>query len=432
MKFRNLKLSVFLIILGVTGLTFASGPESFTINGLKVILKKNVSTNIISANIYLKGGALVLSPETSGIENLALKVAQEATANYSKDVLNSSLEQMNSKISSFANSDYSFLQLTCIKENFEKSWKIFSDILINPLFDKKDIELQRAQQISNLKQLVDNPDPYLNELSRQAFYNNHPYSVSVNGTIETVSSFTRNQLRSYLKSRLNTSSMLLVVVGNTTRPEVEKMVKDSFGNLPVGNFTTIKNSAVEHSAPSIKIVKRDLPTKYIRGTFPAPAFGTEEYYAMSIATSILRDRLFQEVRTNRGLSYAPSAGSANRFSNFGFIYVTAVDPDTTIKVMHAEVEKITSEMVKSSELKNKVNVLITRYYLGNETNASQANILAAYELSGAGFTESVKYMANMQKVTREAILNVSKKYMKNLQFVLLGNPKQLKVSNFMF
>jgi len=91
------------------------------------------------------------------------------------------------------------------------------------------------------------------------------------------------------------------------------------------------------------------------------------------------------------------------FSNFGFIYVTAVNPDTTIEVMRAEVEKISSEKVTDSELRNKVNVMITRYFLGNETNASQANILAAYELSGAGYTESAKYTNYMQQVTADEI-----------------------------
>jgi len=105
---------------------------------------------------------------------------------------------------------------------------------------EQDLEIQRAKQISNIKQTVDNGDPYLNELSRQAFYNKHPYSVSVNGTIETVSSFTRNQLISYLKSRLNTSSMLLVVVGNTTRPEVEKMVKENGPYMANRNLALIK------------------------------------------------------------------------------------------------------------------------------------------------------------------------------------------------
>jgi len=432
MKLRNFKLSIFLIVIGISGLTFSSDTESFIVNGLKVILKKNTSTNIISANIYLKGGAAVLTPETAGIENFALIVAQEATKNYPKDKLNSMLEKMDSKIFSNSSMDYSSLQLTCVNENFEASWKIFADILLNPVFDSSDVEVQRAQIISAIKQNVDNADPYLGQLSIDAFYTEHPYSISVSGTIETVTSFTGGQLKSYLANRMNTSEMLLVVVGNTDRVEVEKMVKASFGKLSAGDFHYISYPEVNHQTPSIKVVKRDLPTNYIQGSFSAPSFGTKDFYTMRIASSILRDRLFQEVRTNRGLSYAPAAGSAARFSNFGFIYVTAVNPDTTIKVMRTEVEKISSEKVTDDELRNKVNVMITQYYLGNETNASQANVLAAYELSGVGFTESEKYKEYMQQVTLDEILNVCKKYMNNLQFVLLGNPKTLDIDTFMF
>ena len=432
MKFKNIKIYLFLLLLGISGLTFASGTESFTVNGLKVILKQNTSTNIISANVYLKGGASILTPGTAGIENFALLVAQEGTKNYPKDVLNSKLEQMDSKIISSTNMDYSSLQLRCVSQNFKESWNIFADILLNPLFEKKDVDILRARVISAIKQNVDNADPYLSQLSTRAFYTNHPYSISVSGTVNTVNSFTPEQLKSYLKSRLNTSSMLVVIVGNINRAETEAMVKASFGKLPVGDFQSLKYPVIEHQVPSIKVVNRDLPTNYIQGSFPAPTFGTKDYITMLIASSILRDRLFQEVRTNRGLSYAPAAGQSNRFSNFGFIYVTAVNPDTTIKVMRAEVEKMKTEEVKNSELINKVNVMITRYYLGNETNASQANILAAYELSGVGYAESAKFKEYMQHVTTEDILNISKKYMNNLQFVLLGNPKTLDIDAFMF
>ena len=88
-------------------------------------------------------------------------------------------------------------------------------------------------------------------------------------------------------------------------------------------------------APSIKVVRRELPTNYITGCFPAPRFGSEDSYPMSLAVSILRDRLFKEVRTKRSLSYAPAAGLGQLFTNWGRIYVTFVD----VKVNAVEVLK---------------------------------------------------------------------------------------------
>ena len=47
----------------------------------------------------------------------------------------------------------------------------------------------------------------------------------------------------------------------------------------------------------------------------------------------LREKLFEEVRTRRELSYAPSAGLAPHGLGEGYLYVTAVDIARTQAVM---------------------------------------------------------------------------------------------------
>ncbi len=421
-----------LILIIFCASVFAQDIQSFEINGLKIILKQNTSNDIISANMFFKGGVSVLTEDQAGIENLTLVVAQKATKNYPKEQLNTELESMNSQINSNSNQDYSSLNLLCVKQNFEKSWNIFSDIILNPLFSEDDLNLERDKIIANVKQVNDNPDAYLQKIANEEFYIDHPYSVSVNGTETTLSSFTKKDVSDFYSQRLKTSDMLLVVVGNVTKSELEKKVSESFGKLDKGNFQQIVPPEVIHAEPSIKIVDRELPTNYIQGTYSAPSRGTEDGYTMLIMNSVLRDRVWEEVRTKRSLSYAPSAFYRANFSNYGAIYVSAVDPDTTIKVMIAELEKLKNDPISDVELRNKIRQFITFYYLGNETNQAQANSLAFYELSGVGYNEAKNFLNHINKITSQDIQNVAQKYIKNLQFVLIGNPKSLEVSSFMY
>jgi len=140
----------------------------------------------------------------------------------------------------------------------------------------------------------------------------------------------------------------------------------------------------------------------------------------------------EEVRTKRSLSYAPSTRYVNRFSSYGGIYVTAVDPDTTIEVMVNELQKMKDELIPENELRNKIRQFITFYYLGQETNQTQANSLAGYELGGIGYKELDTFIDHANKVSAADIQNVAKKYMKNLQFVLVGNPEMLDVNTYMY
>ena len=424
-------LLILFVILFVVSLS-AQDVQSFTVNGLKVIFKQNTSNDIISSNLYYKGGVTNLTETKAGLEALTLVVSTKASNNYPKDKLNAALESMNTVINTNSNFDFSRSSLLCVKQNFVKSWEIFSDIVVNPSFTEEDLVLEREKLINNVKQVDDNPDAFLRKLVNNEFYVDHPYSIEVNGTENTLSSFTAGDLKEYHSKLMNTSRLLLVVVGNTSKSELESMVKNSFGSLPTGNYTASVLPGIEISEPSIKIVNRELPTTYIQGTYSAPARGTKDGYTMLIANSILRDRVWEEVRTKRSLSYAPSTRYVNNFSNYGAIYVTAVDPDTTIKVMINELERLKNEPISDKELSNKVRQFITFYYMGNETNQAQANALAFYELAGIGYDKVNEFLTNVNKVNSKDIQDVAQKYMKNLQFVLIGNPETLEVASFMY
>ena len=410
----------------------ASPAESFTVNGLKVILVPNRANDIIAANMYFRGGSATLDMKQAGIEDLALNVAALATKNFPKDRLNAELERMDTRIFTAAGRDYSSIAMQCVQQNFARSWKIFTDVLLNPSFDSVDVELEREKALSGIRQSKDDPDQYLSTLALEAFYVDHPYSVDPSGTERTINSFSGKDLQSFMRGRVVGSGMLLVVVGNTTREDLEKMVKESFDSLPQGTSWTSLPPAVSFQAPSLKVVRRELPTNYITGYYPAPQYGTDESYAMSLAESILQFRLFEEVRTKRGLSYAPAAGLGQLFTNYGMIYVTAVKPETTVTVMLNEVKKLQNEPVSEKILNDQRNLYLTRNYLNTETNSSQANFLARYELSGAGYIKAEKYLESIRNVTPDAIQKVCQKYMHNLQFVLLGNAAELKLAPFTY
>jgi predicted Zn-dependent peptidase len=428
---RKIKLSFFLIAI-VTASAFAQQAESFTVNGLKVILKQNTSNDIVAVNLVFKGGTTILEINQAGIEALALNVALKASENYPKDKLNAELESMATQLGASSTMDYSSINMQCVKQNFERSWNIVADVVLNPSFAQEDFELEREQFISGAKQANDNADSYLQKLFRTGFYGDHPYSTEVNGTENTLQSFTAEQLKDFFTGRKTTSQMLLVVVGNTSLEELEPMVANAFGSLPKGIFEMKMPPSTSFSEPSIKIVHRELPTNYIQGSYSAPMRTTADGYTMNITSSILRDRVWEEVRTKRSLSYAPTSRYGNSLSNYAAIYVTAVDADSTVKVMINELQKLKDELIPARELENKKRQFITFYYLGNETNQSQAGVLTRFELSGAGYEEADRFIEKLMKVTPGDIQSVANKYMSNLQFVLIGNPESLEIKNFMY
>jgi predicted Zn-dependent peptidase len=111
MKVINKALVIFLLVLLTGTNVLSQDVQSFDVNGLKVIFKQNTANDILSVNMYFKGGVVNLNEDQAGLESLTLIVAQKATKNYPKDKLNATLERLNTQINSNADLDYSRLSM---------------------------------------------------------------------------------------------------------------------------------------------------------------------------------------------------------------------------------------------------------------------------------------------------------------------------------
>lgn len=400
----------------------ANETKEFKVNGLKIILKQNNANEIISAQLYIRGGILNQTAQTQGIEQFIFNSALKGSTKYPKDKLNNILDKTAAQINGRAGRDFSLVSLRTVKSNFDLTWDVFSDVVMHPSFLTEDVELVRENMISNIRQRKDDADTYLAELAAEQFYKGHAYQLDPSGTEESIQNITIDQMKEHLKNVMQTTQLLLVVVGNIDRNELISKVKNSFAKLPVGNYKPRFPEAVKFDKANLVTIQRDLPTNYILGYMSAPDQNDTDFYPVTMLMRILQGRMWDEVRTKRNLSYAPQAYFSNTFANRAAIYVTAVDPDTTIKVMLHELKKIKEETVSQKILNNQVTMYITRYYRANETNAAQGQFLARYELSGLGWEVSEEYVNSLRKVTPRDIQRVAKKYLKNIQFAVLGNP----------
>jgi predicted Zn-dependent peptidase len=359
-----------------------------------------------------------------------LSAATEASAGFPRTTMRNELSRMGTVIGSSSNNDYSVLSLASTRMHFDRSWQIFTDVILRPSFTKEDVSLVQSRLVVGLSDDTDNPDVYLQKLQEKVAYAGHPYLNSTNGTPETIGKLTPEDLRAYHKKLMETSRLLLVIVGDLNVNEVRTLVEASFGKLPRGTYKPEAVPQLAFDKSSVEVTARDLPTNYVQGLFTAPPLTSPDIYPMRIASSLLRDRVFEEVRVKRNLSYAPDAFLRTQAANVGGLYVTAVDANQSIRVMLSEIARLQNEPVSASDIHAVIAQYLTTYYLGQETNAAQAGELAQYELIGGGWRTSVDFLDRLMAVTPADIQRVSQKYMRNIRFVVLGNPRSVDTNVF--
>ncbi len=403
----------------------------FDVNGLKVLVKRRPNSPTVAAGLFIRGGARNITDKSAGIENLMLNAATEGSKKFPRETLRRELARTGSSVGAGVNNDYSALSLATTRQNFDLSWEIFTDIALNPAFAAEDIQRARDQISTGLREQETSSDNFLQVLQDRIIYVNHPYANEVSGTLETISRFTTKDLIDFHQKLMQTSRLLLVVVGDIDPKDVQARVAATLGKLPRGDYKESPFPPLDFSKATLDITSRTLPTNYIQGVFNAPSPASPDYYAMRVAIAVLQSRIYQEVRIKRQLSYAPNAVLDSSASNTANIYVTAVDANQAVSVMLNEVNNLKTKQINEETIDGISGHFLTLYYIDQQTNAAQAGELAKYEFVGGGWRNAFGFLDKIREVKPSEVQAVAQKYMKNIRFVVIGNQSAINKEIFL-
>jgi zinc protease len=393
----------------------------FDVNGLKVIVKQRPKSRTVALGLFVRGGSSNINASNAGIESLLLRVSSDASVRFPRRMLRAELAHMGSSISYATNNDYSVLSLACVRANFDRSWEVFADAAIHPALNPQDVELDKSQMIATLRGQADDPDSALQSLQAHASYAGHPYENQPDGTPASLEKLTADDLRLYHQKVMQNSHLLLVVVGSVDVADLRRKVAATFGLLPKGVYNVSGVPMLAFASSHVEVLARELPTNYIQGIYAAPVLTSPDTDALLVASEILNERVFEEIRVKRNLSYAPSAFFWKRSAPSGGIYVTAVDANQAVKVMRDQIALLQKKPASAQELSGVAGSFLTKYYLAIESNAAQVGELAQYELTGGGWQRSETNLERVRAVTPADVQRVATRYMNNLQFAVVGN-----------
>jgi zinc protease len=399
----------------------ASPTEEFDLEGLHVILRRNPSSETVSAKAFLQGGFGYAGRERAGLELLLLEIAEKQSVHYPKEKMGRELTRLGAQLAGNTTADYSTFTLTALRRNFDESMRLFLDALAHPLINDSELALARERRLTAIKGEEDNPDAWIERLSIETAYGEHPYAANPLGTEAVIKAATAKQLADLHAASVNRSRLLLVVVGNVTREELEAALKPVVKDLPAGNYRASEVAAIPNAdRAATRLVARDLPTVYVSGFFPAPNIKSDDYAAALVGVNILSDRLFEEVRTKRNLSYAAFAGLRRRGANIGQLYVTTPDPNAAVKVIRDEVEKLRTSPVSDEELKDQLRQMKTQMLMNMQSANDIAGSIGEWELEAGDWSAFDATLRKLDEVTPEQVRRAMDKYARHVDFALLG------------
>lgn len=301
----------------------------------------------------------------------------------------------------------------------EESILFLLDLIFNPnikdnSFDKEVVDKCKEKIKKSIISIKDNKLKYaLLKLFQTA--KDMPYSNSSYGSIEELNKINEKNLFDYYKNMLKNDIVDIFIVGNIEPEKVKELFREKF---KIETFKKTNNNILVDELPLKKKVEALKEYDDVNQTQLTMLFGItnlteyERQYVIRIYNEILggssNSMLFENVREKNSLCYYINS-DVKPYDNIMFVYsgISNENVDKATKIIKKTIKEISSGKIPD-EVLNSAKETITSGIIASMDNPSGIiNTYYAHELVGSALFE--ERIENFNKVTKEDIINVSKK-----------------------
>lgn len=390
---------------------------------LPVIVKESARSPVVAIQIWVKAGSSYESEKEWGITHLIEHMIFKGTDTRGAEEIGGAIEAVGGTINAYTSLDYTVYHCVVPKQFWRKALKILSDAVLHATFDSKELEREKKVVLEEMRMRDDQPTSRLSKmLMKEAYGPDHPYGHPVIGFPETVSKFSRSDLRRYVQKRYTPENMAVIVVGDVESSQVFPAVQEDFLTFVRSAHTKASalSSVTEPKHPTglrFAIDTMDTKEGYVAIAFNGvPSFSDEEAPIYDVLGAILGDgessRLVRQVKNRLALVNVIDAYSFTPRLNGLFEITMTLDPDKVkeaLSQVFQELFRLREEGVLDEELERAKTLVETDFVYGQERMEGEARKIGVFEFLAGSPDKVSQYLEKVRSVTPEDIKRVASK-----------------------
>lgn len=291
--------------------------ESTLGNGIPLVAAQTGEVPIATITVVFPGGSATVPAAEAGLTDMIAAVADKGTPTRSATEIAATLEGLGAAIGASAGVDGTYVSLTAPTANLAQAGAVLADVVRNAMFPAEELDRERQRTIDGLQVALKDPGSLAGLVATRVLYGGAPY-----GSVATIATLPRIESADLVEWRdawWHPATAKIVVSGGIAPGDAQALAESLFGDWASDAPVPVppQDPAGDPRPPRTLVV--DMPeagqAAVIAG-LRAPSRKSDDYYPLSLANAVLgsgsNGRLFEEVRTKRGLSYGAYSGFGDR------------------------------------------------------------------------------------------------------------------------
>ena len=292
-------------------------------NGMRIVTEYMPGMKSASIGVWVNVGGRHELESQNGIAHFLEHMAFKGTKRRSALQIAEAIEDVGGYINAYTSREMTAYYARVLENDVELALDVISDIILNPIFDPGEIEVERGVILQEIGQALDTPDDIVFDWLQEVSYPDQPLGRTILGPAEKVSQFSRDDLSSFVKDNYTPDQMVLSAAGSVDHDAIVAQAEALFGDRTPGNqpaFIPGKFASGE------RVEVKDLEQAHFTLALEGPNYQSPDIYTAQIFSTAfgggMSSRLFQEVREKRGLCYTIFS-SAGAYSDTGTLTLYA-------------------------------------------------------------------------------------------------------------
>jgi zinc protease len=404
-------------------------------NGVRLLLCPIPGHPTVSIKMLMRGGLSVESEKTAGISSFMSRMLMKGAKRHTTADIARILDAMGARMSATSGRNTLYLSARCLAEDFDTTFDLAAECLLEPAFPPEEIERLRAMTLAQLAHMADTPHGEASLYFNRVFFTNSPYRFPVPGTPEVVKSLTRDALLAWHRKYVVGSNLVVAVFGGIDLVKAAKRVAAAVENLP--------------QSPRLLFPKDIKPRKttgrevYIKASGKGSAivyvahpgfdiFNVRDRFAVEMLDTVMSGYrmpsgwLHAELR-GKGLVYEVHAWSMAGLRPGYFAAMAVCQPEKVpevVGIIEKATERARKETFTEDQLTPARACIITAKELGRETIDGWSFEAAVDEVLGLGHAFAREELQRIRQTRPDDLSRVARRYLKKPVIVVVtSDPK---------
>ncbi len=404
-------------------------------NGMVIFLQEDHELPLISGTARIRGGSSNEPAAKVGLVDVFSEVWRTGgTKTQTGDQLDDFLEVRAAKVETGGGVDSTTISLNCLKGDFDDVFKVFADLLQNPEVRADKLDLAQKQADDSISRRNDEiGEIAARESAKLAYGADNPYAREPE--YSTIAAITRQDLIDWHNTYVHPNHIILGISGDFDAAAMEAKLRAAFESWPKGAELPKDEIKFQPATPGYYLIpKEDVNQSSIHMVALGTTRNNPDYYAISVFNEAFgggfSSRLFNDIRTKRGLAYNVGGGIGTNFRHPGILqFVAGTKSQSTIESVQAldeDIDNLAKQPITDAEIKQAKDAILNAFIFRLDSPDKVLAERMTYEFYGYPADWLDKYPAEIQKVSAADVNRVAAKYVHRDQFAVLivGNEKE--------